>query len=300
MRGRCAKPAPVPLALPISAIALTSELLMLNSVLLHLESVDQAQPVIRVGVNLARQTEARVRGLTLLDTRRADAASECESAAYAVIEHTRRSLAERVQGAVRAKLSDACLEAGLNFDVRRISGDPLQVLPQEARFHDLVITSVMAAERGTTSTDWSLRDLSKLIDRGVQPVLIVHPHQVAIDRVLLVYDGTEAAGRAIRSFLNQEIFTAAEHRLLAIGKTEESARHSLRDMADYCVARRPRLETGFTCGTPRRVLLPYAEKWQADLIVMGVEPGKRLLRWVFGHPAVNVLKRLSCGLYATA
>jgi nucleotide-binding universal stress UspA family protein len=273
---------------------------MLHSVLLHLESVDQAQPVIRVGVNLARQTEARVRGLTLLDTRRCEAAFECEGAGYAAIEQTRRSLTERVQGTVRARLSDACLEAGLNFDVRRISGDPLQVLQQEARFHDLMVTSVMAGNPGSTATDWSLDDLTSLIDRGVQPVLVVQPHQIAINRVLLVYDGTDAAGRAIRSFLSQGIFTAAEHRLLAIGKTEDAARHSLRDMADYCLARRPRLETGFACGTLRRVLLPYAEKWQADLIVMGVEPGKRLLRWAFGNPAVDVLKKLSCGLYATA
>jgi nucleotide-binding universal stress UspA family protein len=274
---------------------------MLNSVLLHLENVDQAQPVIRVGVALARQAEARVRGLTLLDTRRFDAAFECESAGYAVMEQTRNALAERIQETVRARLSHACLEAGLNFDVRRSSGDPLQVLSQEARFHDLVVTSVVAGESSSkAATDWSLEDLTMLLDRGVQPLLVVQSNQTVVNRVLLVYDGSEAAGRAIRSFLNQGIFISAEHRLLAIGGSESAARDSLRNMADYCCSRRRELETGYAHGTLRRVLLPYAKKWQADLIVMGVEPGNRLLRWMFGSPAADVLKKLPCGLYATA
>jgi nucleotide-binding universal stress UspA family protein len=277
------------------------ELFMLNSVLLHLENVDQAQPVIRVGVALARQAEARLRGLTLLDTRRFDAAFDCESAGYAVMEHTRHALTERIQETVRARLSQACLEAGLNFDVRRSSGDPLQVLSQEARFHDLVVTSVVAGDTASkAAADWSVDDLTTLLDRGVQPLLVVQSQQVSIDRVLLVYDGSEAAGRAIRSFLNQGIFTDAEHRLLAVGSNESAARDSLRSMADYCCSRRRELETGYAHGTLRGVLLPYAKKWQADLIVMGVEPGNRLLRWMFGNPTIDVLKKLSCGLYATA
>lgn len=273
---------------------------MLHSVLLHLENVDQAQGVIRVGVALARQVEARVRGLTLLDTRRIEAATACEAAAYAAVEHTRYALIERIQQTVRARLSTACLEAGLNFDVRRSAGDPLEVLPQEARFHDLMVTSVSGKSHSKAATDWSVDDLTTLLQRGVQPLLVVQAQQVRIDRVLMVYDGSDAAGRAIRSFLNQGIFTTAEHRLLAIGSSEANARQSLRNMADYCYERRSDLETGFACGSLRRVLLPYAKKWQADLIVMGVEPANRLLRWMFGSPASDVLNKLSCGLYASA
>jgi nucleotide-binding universal stress UspA family protein len=274
---------------------------MLNSVLLHLDGADQAQPVIRLGVALARQTAARVRGLTLLDTRRAEAASNSETAVYAVMEHTRQALAERLQETVRAELSQACLQAGLNFDVRRSSGDPLQVLSLESRFHDLVVTSVPAEmDRGKTISDWSRRDLARLLNRGVQPLLVVHAQQRAVSRVLLTYDGSEASGRAIRSFLSQGICTDAEHRLLAVGETDEAARQSLREMADYCLARRRQLETGCISGKLRRVLLPYAKKWNADLIVVGIANGNHWVRWIMGHPALEVLKKLSCGLYTAS
>ena len=55
---------------------------MLKSVLLYLENAEQAASVIEFGVSLASQTEARVRGLTLVDTRRYEQAADCESAAF--------------------------------------------------------------------------------------------------------------------------------------------------------------------------------------------------------------------------
>ena len=39
------------------------------------------------------------------------------------------------------------------------------------------------------------------------------------------------------------------------------------------------LETGCISGKLRRVLLPYAKKWNADLIVVGIANGNHWLRW---------------------
>jgi nucleotide-binding universal stress UspA family protein len=75
---------------------------------------------------------------------------------------------------------------------------------------------------------------------------------------------------------------------------------SLCEMGEYCLARRTHLETGCVCGSVRKVLLPYARKWQADLIVMGVQPGNRLLRWILGSTALQLMKKLRCGVYAAS
>jgi nucleotide-binding universal stress UspA family protein len=273
---------------------------MLNSVLLHLEQTTQAEAVIRWGVSVAFPFEARVRGLTLVDTRGLDSALTNEAALAAVVELTRHAGVKIQQGTLRAKLSQACLEAGLNFDVRRDSGDPLQVLAREARFHDLIITSV-ARDKSDQLEPGGLspRDLFGLLDRGVQPLLVVQPKQSALDRVLLVYDGSVASGRAIRSFLSLGILPQAEHRLLAIGADEVQARAALREMADYCVAQRRSMQLGWIAGKTRRLLLPYAEQWQADLLVAGVNRGNRLWRWLAGDPALELWRKLPGGLYIT-
>lgn len=273
---------------------------MLNSVLLHLEGAEQASPVIRLGVDVARRSEARLRGLTLLDTRQVEATHNSESAVYAMLAQARRDCVEQQHEVVREELSKACLAAGLNFDVRRRSGNPLQLLPQESQFHDLVITSIAANAQEGQPKGLTIADLFALLLRGVQPLLVVNPNQTTIGRVLLAYDGSEPSGRAIRAFLGTNIFADAEHRLLALGRNQRLAKASLAEMADYCLQRRRSLETGFVCGQARRLLLPYAEKWQADLIVLGVGRGQRLLGRLIGDRMIQRLHNLGCSLFAAS
>lgn len=275
---------------------------MLNSLLLHLEGPEQAESVIRVGVALARESAARVRGLTLADTRRAEEATRGEAAIYVVLEQKRQAWVEQRQETVRECLSRACLAAGLNFDVRRGSGNPLRVLPREAHFHDLVITALQHKRKSSEGSLVNLSpvDLIELLRRGVQPLMVVHTQLHTINRVLLAYDGSEAAGRAIRTFLNQGICAGAEHRLLAIGGDERAAALALREMADYCLAHRPTLETGYARGKVRSVLRTYAKKWQADLVVMGAAHGPHLLHRLLGHTAFDLLNQQECAVYVAS
>jgi nucleotide-binding universal stress UspA family protein len=277
--------------------------IMLKSILLYLENSEQAAPVIELGVSFAKETEARVRGLTLVDTRRFDAAQDCESAIYMSMAQSRHTYAECVQENARAELSQACLKARLNFDVRRIAGNPLELLPAESQFHDLTITAFGDMNRrlppGTTST-LSPSDMLQLLQLGVQPLLVLPQAAKPIERVLLVYDGSDAAGRAIRSYLNFGVLRNADHRLLAIGATQTEARASLAEMAEYCSSHCRTLETGCAVGRVRRVLVPYATKWEADLLVLGVCRGNGWIRRVFGQPSIDLARTLKCGLLVQA
>lgn len=272
---------------------------MLKSILLYLENAEQAAPVIQLGVSFAQETDARVRGLTLVDTRGHDAAQYCESAVYLSMAESRHTFTECIHESARAELSQACLKARLNFDVRRIAGNPLSVLPAESRFHDLTITAFAQVNRrlpaGSTTT-LSPGDMLRLVQLGVEPLLVLPPGGKAIERVLLVYDGSCAAGQTIRSYLNFGVLRNAEHRLLAIGATECNARAYLGEMAEYCGSHCPGLETGLAVGRTRRVLVPYAAKWEADLLVLGVGRGNGWIRRLFGQPSIDLARTLKCGL----
>jgi nucleotide-binding universal stress UspA family protein len=118
--------------------------------------------------------------------------------------------------------------------------------------------------------------------------------------VLLAYEGSEASGRAIRNYLSTGLGEEAEHRLLAIGTDANSARTALRDMADYCGARCRSLETGCATGRPRRVIVPYAAKWQADLLVLGLGSRAPVVRRLLGNSAASAWSKLRCALFAAA
>lgn len=238
--------------------------------------------------------------MTLVDTRAAEAALDCESAVYAVAEQTKQARMAVEHTRVHSALTRACLDAALNFDVRQTCGNPIKVLPRESSFHDLVIVSFPAdAQSSSGAVRLSTNDLCELLQLGLQPLIVLHPRVSSVQRVLLVYDGTEASSRAIRTFLNLDLFAGADCRLLAVGENESSARRALGEMADYCVPRRQQLETGYVCGLPRDVVPSYAEKWNADLVVLGVNREPHLRRRLLGHAVRSLLEGLERSCFLT-
>lgn len=274
----------------------------MNSILLHLEGPQRSRNVISLGVELARRAEARVRDVAMIDTRRIQALTvECETAAYVVAEQGRLQTAKKQRESTRAELAHACLDAGLNFDVRLFSGDPLGLLESEAQFHDLVITAFPAhrsSEDERLGQNLAADELIAALQRGVQPLLVVRRTEEPISRTLLVYDGTAAASRTIRSYLASNLFPEADHRLLVVGNDAGQAQELMREMAQCCRSYRVDVETGWLVGSMRRVLLPYAEKWSAELIVLGMQRGNPMLRRLFGDTARRVLLRSPCALFA--
>ncbi len=272
---------------------------MLNSVLLHFGSAQHGGPLIELGVGLACRSRARIRGISLIDTRRLTDLTAAEATCYASNELDRLHRVETQHDTVRALLSQACLSAGLDFDLRRLRGNPMDLLPPESQFHDLVVTAFPSTSQASSS-DLSLTptDLVDLLFQGVEPLLVVRSPQQVLRRVLLVGDGTSSSARAIRSFVKQKPVAKAELRLLAIGRTETKARETLREMADYCGSHRLYFETGWLCGSPRRAVIPYAEKWGADLVVLGVRRTGRVMRRLWGEPAESLLRSTNLALYA--
>ncbi len=275
---------------------------MPNSILLHLNGSLHGEPIVEIGVAFARRWEARIRALALLDTRHLlELASTCESAAHASGELLRLKRLQQHQEVVHGKLQQVCQQAGLSYDVRVLEGDPLQLLPSESQFHDLVVTFFpTAAAQPPTDVAQELTpgDMVALLHQGVQPLLIVRKPEQLLRRVLLAYDGTAAAGKAIRQFLEQRLLPHAEYRLMAVGANAAKAREFLKEMDAYCRLARLEMETGYLCGTLRRALPAYAERWDADLVAIGVQRGYWRLPRLQKNPLAQLLLKTNCAVYA--
>jgi nucleotide-binding universal stress UspA family protein len=230
----------------------------------------------------------------------ADLTSSSEAACYAHSEFDRLYRMEAEHDTVRLQLTRACLSAGLDFDVRRVRGNPLEVLPPESQFHDLVVTAFpLPGESAPGESSLSAADLLDLMFHGVEPLLVVRRAQQPLRRVLLVGDGSPASVRAIRQFVQQKLLPGAELRLVAIGPNESQARATLREMSDYGRSHQLTFEAGWLCGTPRRAIVPYARKWSADLVVLGVPRTSRVVRRLLGDAALSILRSTELALYAT-
>lgn len=267
---------------------------MINSLLLHFDCAPTAAGLIPFSVSLAARLEARIRGLTILDTRRLSTlATSCESAVHCTRELERLALVDVSQESLRAQLANACDVAGVQHDWRQWRGDPVALLPSEAQFHDLVVTAVTSPGE---QEDLTPQDVVRLVERDAHPLLVLRP-RLRVKRTLLVCDGEPSSASAIRQFLLQRLFPECELRLLAVGTNEHEARDRLHAMTDYAQRQRTELESGYLRGSISKALIPYAEKWQADLIVIGVTQRKSLFRPLAQQPVEQILRKTNLGVY---
>lgn len=273
---------------------------MLRSLLLHLDCAPSAVEGVRVGVSLAAQLKARLRGLLLLDTRRLSTlAISSESASSCAGELERLALLDSGQESVRSELSFACTAADVPLEIRQLRGDPLALLPGQAAFHDLVVTTLATPEElGQDTGRLSVADVLQLVQAGVHPLLILRPRR-EVRRVLLINDGTQSSAVAIRQYVSHRLFPGCEHRLLAVGDTAEAARARLDLLSDYARQQRIEFESGCLQGSLRQLLLPYVQKWEADLVILGVARRSSLLRPLWQSPLEQLLQKCNVGLYTS-
>lgn len=274
---------------------------MLDSILVYLNGTRAAPGLNKASVFLAERHGARVRAMTIADTRAAESVVEsCESAVFAAVERQHLSLMGTMQAGVQAELATALLVAGISFDIRRESGDPFDLLPREAGYHDLVVTVCETSDHSSHSDVDDAGDPRELIDlamAGARPMLIVRGPDIAPSRALLVYDGTPAAGRAIRNFLRRDLWPGLETRLLAVGSTDDESRMLQQEMADACREFSVRPQLSHRSGSLRRILISSVRHWQADLVVLCAGRGSAVLRRFFGDAPLDVLRKTACALY---
>lgn len=272
----------------------------LAKLLVCLPESRHAERQVNFVVALAHRHGAEVRGLTLVDTSNFDRlVTTCETASAAVLELRRLQAGVCRRNKVRAYFAQACLAAGLSFDVRVLQGQPCEVVPRESQTHDLTIMTAPLRRSLRRGNDLSITEIVDLILRGVGPVLALRGRTSAPQRILLVHDGSAASGRAIDSFVNHSLFADTQTRLLAVSSSESAASAILENNAERLRCYLPELETGYLVGRGSQLVPAYIRQWQSDLVVLGAQPSPPLMRYLFGETARAVLQKTQSALYAT-
>ncbi|MBA2115494.1 universal stress protein [Bremerella alba] len=269
---------------------------MLRRVLLHLSGSFGIDQVIELGAQISHRTSARLRGLSILDTASFRNTGHLVSAAHAVSESYRITHAERRQMISHEQMLHVGERYQLDFDTLGIEGDPIKSLVREAQYHDLLITRSTDQARHCPG-ELNASQLIELVVQSRQPIYISRGENANPRRALLLYDGTESSARAIRTFLTQRPIKDAHCRLLGVGTAADSNSKLLTSMREYCEARHAELEVGRLPGLTRNALISYAQKWDPDVVVMGVPRAAGLWRRIRGNVALDFLNRTQLDLY---
>lgn len=271
---------------------------MIKRILVALDPGTDTQVATRYGIDFAREHDAELTGLAVVDLKSIGQQAQgggIGSMYYAEQVEERLTETARAKAAgLVAAFSAAAQAAGVRADNQVLEGTPVEEITSVMNYYDLLLVGksphfFYSHPQELTNT------LVEVIRRSLGPVLVVGDTYRPVARVLIAYDGTLHAGRALRSYVQLRPFgRALPTDLLHVYKDEEDRLHSehlLRQAQTYLKAHGIAAHTLSTQGDhPAQQILDHVQYRQADLLVVGARSVSRIEQMISGSVTKTLLE----------
>ena len=272
---------------------------MIKRILVGLGSLVYTHSATAKAIELAKSHDAKLTGVTLFDTGRLEHTGAVPIGAGHLARELKESRLDDVSGVIAAAevhFALACERAGIEYDLRRETGDPLAALVSLTRYHDLVICGLQSLfEHGVV--DEPHDELAMLVREGVRPLLAVSDADREIKRVMICYSGSMESAKTMRRFVHLRMWPQAQLRIVTFDSDQSAGETRLADALEYCRAHGLEAETECVAKHPKQHVLPYAEAWEADLIVLGNSAKRILISRLLGVTALHVMRNAEIPLF---
>ncbi len=270
---------------------------MIKRILVGLDPDDDTRHATDYAIQMAVHHGAEVTGLAVVDERDIETAAAPELYMYKA-PMVREELSEEARQTAR-KLIDQFEERVKDSDVEFADtveeGVPFERIIEDMKYHDLLVIGrephffYHEPEQRTDT-------LEKVVTEGVSPVLVVADAFRPVQKVLLAYDGSVPAARAMQQFVQHRPFgTEATLEVVNVrsrgDKSVDESKLLLKLAQSYCSAHGFNVSTASieTHGDTGAQILHHAEEIDADLVVAGAHAMSRVRKWVIGSATEHLL-----------
>ena len=256
----------------------------IKKILVPLDASIYSEAATSTAIKLAKKLGASVTGVAVLDSPEIRSSIVPAVGPYypLMIEAVQEKMnhADQVLQETLRRFGDLCEEAGVAHEETEYEGIPAQKLLESSIFHDLIVMGLEThfhfetrGGRGDT--------LDKLIDHTATPVLAVPASGLPeLNSVMIAFDGSFGASRALRDFIPFALTYAPEITLVAADLPKEKSKFLLENAA--ALLKSHGLKNIFTSASEESVenTITPAATAEADLIVAGIH-SRRPLRDMF-------------------
>ncbi len=276
---------------------------MINDILVCLEGSASTEAATRIAIGIAQSLSAQMAGLAIIDEPdiRAGAATSIGGATYkherdeALVAEAKKSADDWV-----ALFEQRCRQAGVTARSLEIVGRPAESILTEMEAHHLTVIGRDANFRFETEAH-DFRTLNAILHEAMRPVLLVpESTEPALNKTVLVaYDGSGAAKRAITSFAASGI---AQGREVHVATVDDNGVVGM-EMAERGVAMLRAANVPAKAHNVVSVLsnidalFKLAKELGAGLMVMGAFTRSRLRQLFSGSVTRGLVERTEIPLY---
>ena len=277
---------------------------MIKRILLALDPDNDTPVAYRFAADIAVQHNAIVTGLACIDLEHIESSSGGGGIGSM---YFAEKLRDRLTGETRTKAKELIQSFTNYFGDNKIAfndaieeGVPFQRILEDMKYHDMLVVGsephfFYGHPNQRTNT------LIRVVKGTVAPVLIVNEEYCSVQRVVMAFEGSVPASKAMQHFVQLKPFGAdLDIHLINVnsGDSKDEAKLVLDLAAEYLDAHGMNCTQEVVQGhSPHDSILEYSESVKANLIVAGAHAVSRLERFAFGSTTETLLKNGSFPLF---
>ncbi len=246
---------------------------MIRRILTPLDPSDYTKSALQYALYIAkRQNNAEIIGTAVLDMEGIEKSiGPVAAGALYWAEHLEKHKLEEAKERIERLLNmfrDACLKEGVPYKTTETQGNPAKQILFESIFYDLVVIGLRTYYHFETQPTHG-DSLDKILEHTITPILAVPKNFAPIKKVLVAFDGSPLAARALQRFTH--LARPGDFEFLIISSDEDinKAHYYLNQAKAYLKAYQIKnVRTEWTAENIQEVIRDRYLDW-ADLIVLG-------------------------------
>lgn len=271
---------------------------MIKSILLSVDGSAYTDAVLKCGIHLAREFDAKLKVISIVDIRIFEWALAIGADGFVPVipsslyqEESKRLLEEKAD-AVLTKCSGILRKEGVLFELQKISGPPVDVICEQAHLVDLV---VMGA-RGEFAK-WESKMIGATLEavtrQSNKPILITPVTYRGCGKILIAYDGSDNSNKALQlaAFFGTKL--AVPMTVLTVTEDANLGQKVCEEARRYFGAHDVTVQTEIVSGHPDVKIVQHANQNNFDLIIMGAYGHSRIREAILGSTTEQVMRNAS-------
>lgn len=191
--------------------------------------------------------------------------------------------------------SQSCRSRNINAILHTDTGSPFSELIEESKFHDLTVIGKKSffgySDHETFGT------LEKILKNGLIPVLAVPDSVREIKKVVIAYDNSIPAAKAVHMFLLLGIWKDCDVTLLTVSDNIVGADVLMTNLKEYFLSHGIDARLEMLSGIPEKLIKAYIIDNEIDLLVMGAYGRKSVREFFVGSVTQNLIQETSIPLF---
>ena len=268
---------------------------MSKRIIVGLDGSPHAKAALQLAIRRAKLYKSTVIGMTVVDVPMIEqiSAGAQPGAMYlspTALTSTLNEAKELAQQRI-TEFRSLCLYEGVHCEDLIFSGTAVEALLEEGKTADLIVIGLKTYFQYPLQEDTGLT-LNELLKHPTCPVLAIPEHLELPQHILIAYDGSAGAARALKAYtyITPDLPAVYPVTLLCIDTDYESKKFQLEKAALFLRAHGIDAEIMIRSGKPAHTILSTAKELAPSLIILGSPVYKGLAERLFGSVAEEIIK----------